>query len=45
MDLDGAHLWGRGALRVGQGGSGLDEEQKVVEWLRSDGVSGPLRFL
>lgn len=30
---------------MGQGGSLSDEEKKVVEWLRSDRVSGPLRFL
>lgn len=38
-------LRGVGISRMGQGGSLSDEEKKVVEWLRGDRVSGPLRFL
>lgn len=40
--LAGVQFGGWGTPRVRQGGSSLDE-QKVMEWLRSDGVSGSKR--
>lgn len=34
-------VWGWGIPRMGQAGSSLGEQQKVAEWLKSNGVLGP----
>lgn len=45
LHLVGGQFGGWGTRTVGQGGSSLAAEQKVVAWLRSERVSGPLSFL